>query len=40
MVSDAKVYTRRIFLIGRNSEHRFNLIKDRAGEVDREMIDA
>jgi topoisomerase-4 subunit B len=27
-------------LMGRNPEHRFNFIQNRAGEVDREMIDA
>jgi topoisomerase-4 subunit B len=26
--------------MGRNPEHRFNFIQNRAGEVDREMIDA
>ena len=27
-------------LMGRNPEHRFNFIQNRAGEIDREMIDA
>jgi topoisomerase-4 subunit B len=27
-------------LMGRNPEHRFNFIQNRAGELDREMIDA
>ena len=27
-------------LMGRNPEHRFNFIQNRAGDVDREMIDA
>jgi topoisomerase-4 subunit B len=27
-------------LMGRNPEHRFNFIQNRAGEVDRDMIDA
>jgi topoisomerase-4 subunit B len=27
-------------LMGRNPEHRFNFIQNRAGEVDRELIDA
>jgi topoisomerase-4 subunit B len=26
--------------MGRNPEHRFNFIQNRAGEVDRELIDA
>ena len=27
-------------LMGRNPEHRFNFIQNRAGEVDRDLIDA
>ena len=27
-------------LMGRNPEHRFNFIQNRAGEMDRDMIDA
>jgi topoisomerase-4 subunit B len=27
-------------LMGRNPEHRFNFIQNRAGELDRELIDA
>jgi len=27
-------------LMGRNPEHRFNFIQNRAGEIDRAMIDA
>jgi topoisomerase-4 subunit B len=27
-------------LMGRNPEHRFNFIQNRAGEIDRDLIDA